>query len=124
MLTFKQYVTEQSIAGGFNIARADMPQIADQDAFAKYLQFIGITVVKGPVALPTIKPTQSEYDPAKVASMTSPYGSIIVAADGYILDGHHRYFAALRDQDEIDAHWCDASINQLLKHANDFLSDE
>lgn len=124
MLSFNQYVSEQSIAGGFNIARSNMPQIADQTAFASYLEFLGITVVKGPVALPTIKPTQTEYDQAKVDGMTAPYGSIIVSADGYILDGHHRYFAALRDQEEIDAHWCDVGINQLLKHANDYLSDE
>jgi hypothetical protein len=124
MLSFNQYVTEQSIAGGFNIPRASMPQIADQEGFAKYLEFIGISVVKGPVALASIKPTQTEYDQAKVDSMTAPYGSIIVANDSFILDGHHRYFGALRDQDEIDAYSCDATINQLLKHANDYLSDE
>lgn len=124
MLSFNQYVTEQSIAGGFNIPRASMPQIADQAAFAAYLEFMGVSVVKRPVTLSTIKPTQTEFDQAKVDSMTAPYGSIIIASDSFILDGHHRYFGALRDSEEIDAYCCDAPINQLLRHANDYLSDE
>lgn len=124
MLSFNQYVTEQSVIGGFNIPRASMPQIADQTAFAAYLEFIGISVKKGPIALTSVKPTQTEFDQAKVDGMTGPYGSIIVSTDGYILDGHHRYFAALRDQLEIDCYACDAPINQLLAHANDYLSDE
>jgi len=124
MLSFNQYVTEQSIAGAFNIPRSSMPQIADQEAFAAYLEFLGITVTKGPIALDAIRPTQTEFDQDKVDSMTAPYGSIITSTDGCILDGHHRYFGALRDQSEIDCYACDAPINQLLKHANDFLSDE
>lgn len=126
MLSFKQYVHEQSVIGGFNISRADMPQIDDQKAFAAYLEFVGVPVSHGLNQLSSIKPTQNEFDPAKVASIKAPYGSIIVSSDNFILDGHHRFFAAQADpeHDMIYAYVCSATINQLLKHANDFLSDE
>lgn len=126
MLSFKQYVHEQSVVGGFNIARADMPQITDQDAFAAYLEFVGVQVIKLPVPVSNIKPTQVEFDQAKVDSIKAPYGSIIVADDNFILDGHHRFFAAKADVDcdMIDAWVCATPINQLLKHAYEFLSDE
>ena len=126
MLSFKQYVHEQSVIGGFNISRADMPQIVDQEAFVAYLEFVGVQVIKLPVPVAHIKPTQVEFDQAKVDNIKAPYGSIIVAEDNFILDGHHRFFAAKGDAgcDMIDCIMCGTPINQLLKHANDFLSDE
>ena len=126
MLSFNQYVTEQSIVGGFNIPRASMPQIADQEGFARYLEFLGVDVRFVKSHLNFLKPTQTEFDPEKVAAINAPYGSIVVSSDGYILDGHHRFFAAVADQscDSIDTYTCDATINHLLKHANDYLSDE
>lgn len=126
MLTFKQYLQEQSVAGGFNISRADMPQIHDQEAFAAYLEFMGVPVVRESVHLAKVKPTQVEYDPAKVANIKAPYGPIIVAEDYFVLDGHHRFFAADADAecDMIDACVCMVPINQLLRHAQEFLSDE
>lgn len=126
MLSLKQYIQEQSIVSGFNIPRSDMPQIADQEAFASYLSFLGVQVLKTPVSLSAIKPLQKEFDPDKVASIKAPYGQIIVADDNYIIDGHHRFFAAQSDAEclTIDAYVCATSINQLLKHASDFLKDE
>lgn len=126
MLSLKQYIDEQTAIGGFNISRADMPQIDDQEAFAAYLEFVGIAVNRGMVQLGGIKPTQNEFDPAKVANIKAPYGAILVSSDNFILDGHHRFFAAQADDacDMIDAYVCNATINHLLKHASDFLTDE
>ena len=126
MLSFTKFVTEQSVVGGFNIPRASMPQIADQEGFAQYLEFLGVFVQRAPTQLSALKPTQTEFDQAKVDAIKAPYGSIIVSSDGYILDGHHRFFAAVADpsHDSIDTYTCDVTINHLLAHANDYLSDE
>lgn len=129
MISFSQYVAEQSVTGGFNIPRSQMPQIVDQEAFASYLVFAGIKVNKTTVNVAMLRPTQTEFDPEKVAAMAAPYSPIIVSNDGYVLDGHHRYFAAMRDQqatgglNTIEAYVCYEPINQLLKHANEFCNE-
>lgn len=125
MLSFNQYVTEKTVIGGFNIPRASMPQIADQESFARYLEFIGVDVRFVKSHLNFLKPTQTEFDQEKVDSMQAPYGSIIVSNDGYILDGHHRFFAAVADpdHDSIDTYTCGVTINQLLAHAKDYLDE-
>lgn len=126
MLSFTKFVTEKTVIGGFNIPRASMPQIADQESFARYLEFLGVDVRFTKSHLSFLRPTQTEFDQEKVDAMSAPYGAIIVSSDGYILDGHHRYFAAVADpdHDSIDTYTCDATINHLLAHANDYLSDE
>lgn len=121
--SFSQYVARHS---AFNIARSEMPQIADQEAFVQYLEFVGIPVEKVDSPLKTLAPTQVNFDQAKVDAIKPPYGTIIVSDVGHILDGHHRYFAALADPETstISTYLCAAPINQLLKHAKDFLEDE
>jgi len=123
MQSFSQYVAQHS---AFNIARTEMPQIKDPEAFVQYLNFVGIPVEKVDQALKTLSPTQVNFDQAKVDSITAPYGTIIVSDVGHILDGHHRYLAALADPEtsSISTYQCAAPINQLLKHAKDFLEDE
>lgn len=123
MISFSQYVAQHS---AFNIARSQMPQIADPQAFVQYLDFVGIPVEIVDVPLKQLAPTQVNFDQAKVDAIKAPYGPIIVSDVGHILDGHHRYFAALvdPDTDSISTYQCAAPINQLLKHAKDFLDDE
>lgn len=123
MISFSQYVAQHS---AFNIARSQMPQIADQQAFVQYLDFVGIPVDQVDVPLKQLAPTQVNFDQAKVDAIKAPYGPIIVSDVGHILDGHHRYFAALADPsvDSISTYQCADPINQLLKHAKDFLEDE
>lgn len=131
MISFSQYVAEQSVTGGFNIPRSQMPQIADQEAFSSYLVFAGVKVNKTTVNVAMLRPTQTEFDPEKVAAMSPPYSPVIMSNDGYVLDGHHRYFAALRDSaalpvgglNTIEAYVCYTPINQLLKHANEFCNE-
>lgn len=123
MQSFTQYIAEQA---AFNIARSSMPQLNDQAGFVAYLNSVGVPVDKVDTAVDSLRPTQVDFDQAKVDSITQPYGSIIASYDGNILDGHHRWRAAMNDADcdEINTYICHAPINQLLKHANDYLGNE
>lgn len=128
MKSFKSFLEESQtfISGGFNIARCDMPQIDDQDAFIAHIESLGLIAMNTTIPTEVVKPTQIEFDQSKVDKMKSSniIGSIIVADDLYILDGHHRYFATLQNNVKvINAYIVNVSINKLLKIAYEYLED-
>lgn len=119
------YETATYVAGGFNIARSEMPQIEDQEKFADYLESLGYDVMAVAISPKILKPTQIEFDQAKVDSIKgskSDLQPIIVSDDYFVLDGHHRYFAALQmDVANIPVYYVGVGINKLLRHAYEFI---
>jgi hypothetical protein len=80
------------------IPRCEMPQIRneDRDGLIKFLASKGVASSNETVNPGMLKPTQAEYNPAKVDAATSHEGDdrpLIVSADGHILDGHHQWMA-------------------------------
>lgn len=121
---------------GLEIARIDMPQIpkTHRDKFFAELEADGVTVKAERVDPTRMKPTQREMDAVNIAGMakgmrggTFKEGkhTLIASSDGYILDGHHRWAAAVVDRirtgaGDMGIARVDMPIRQLLDRARDF----
>lgn len=106
-------ITKLRIAGtpliggnGLGIARIDMPQIPTslREDFLATLQAKGVTVDKGKVNPLDLKPVQKQIGGARAGAIYNDYrkeGSIpknhriIISQDGYVIDGHHHWAAAV-----------------------------
>ena len=72
------------------------------------------------MAASSLKPTQTEYSPAKVAkakAFTGGNRSILISSDNHVLDGHHQWMAALENGEDIAVIRLDAPIRKLLPMA-------
>lgn len=125
MRSFKTFLEESQtfVSGGFNIARSEMPQLNDIDAFIDHIERSGVLALNIELRVDSLKPTQIEYDQSKVDSMIGKdLGRIVVSNDMFVLDGHHRYFAAAQSGVKtIKAVLVDTTINKLLNAAYAFL---
>ncbi|MFM6989443.1 MAG: hypothetical protein ACKOXG_12400, partial [Arenimonas sp.] len=86
-------------SGTLGIPRADMPQIGAEHrgAFVNFLASRGIERTTEELPADSLKPTQAEFSPRRVAQARERKGgdrSIIVSSDGYVIDGHHQWMAA------------------------------
>lgn len=87
--------------GGLGIKRGDMPQIPSeaQGALITFLAARGITFEEVELRPGQIKPTQEGFYPEAVARakefLGEPARALLVSKDGHLLDGHHRWTAAL-----------------------------
>lgn len=87
--------------GTLNIPRAEMPQVKAEHrgALVNFLNARGVAHEADTEVDPaTLKPTQAEFSPQKVRKAINYQGgdrSILVSSDGYVLDGHHQWLAAL-----------------------------
>lgn len=107
-----------------------MPQIKSEhvDEFIDYIKEMGYDVTNERVPVKTLMPTQSKYNPDKIAGMLKNMnkgilsGKIITSRDNYIVDGHHRYKAILTmDEDELmSIIRVQADIDELLDIAHSF----
>lgn len=124
MISFTTFIAEQNICipGGMNIGRSSMPQL-DTDAFVKHLEDNGISVYRN-TDIKDVKPLQVNIDTAKVSEIASKGAAnispIIVSSDGYVLDGHHRYFASKAVDCAVDGYVVELPINKLLKIALEY----
>lgn len=114
-------------SGSLGIPRAEMPQIKAEHrgALVQYLRGKGIEHgAEEDVDPATLKPTQAEFSPAKVAKAKGSDGgrSILVSADDHVLDGHHQWRAALEKGEPIKVIRFAAPMAELLPAALDFPS--
>lgn len=128
MKTFRQFIQEEMAVGSaFPISRQEMPQINNLDDFYHYVSQFGIGVFEAFGTIDHLRPTQHEFDQDKVDRIIdSGFNKtpIIISQDNFVLDGHHRYFAALQSNIEIRYDQLDANITDCLKHALDYVSGE
>jgi N12 class adenine-specific DNA methylase len=113
--------------GTIGIPRAEMPQIKQEHrgAFVNYAEARGITHEEDTVPAASLKPTQAEFAPAKVQKfLDNDAGdrAVLVSSDGYVLDGHHQWVAALDKGGDVRVIRLNASIRDLLPIAHDFPS--
>lgn len=109
------------------IPRAEMPQIKAEHrgALVNFLESKGIERKSGEVPASSLKPTQAEFSPAKVerwAKDGESSRSILVSSDGYVLDGHHQWVAALEANDPVKVIQFNAPIKDLLGAVDEFPS--
>lgn len=118
MLKFKEFIKEEMVPySGFVLARNQMPQIKNIDHFQNYVDQLGIETKLYTAKVYSFQPTQFEYDDKKVAKIIDEgiTKAIIVSEDNFVLDGHHRYFAAKFANLEIPILKVLLPINKLLK---------
>jgi len=129
MKSFNYFIKEQ-----FSIARVNMPQIDDLEAFKGFVVSQGLDYSVNTDTVSHINPLQSvgedEYkirnicmsirkDPDSIVDMKP----IIVSDDGYVIDGHHRYYAAIREDVKIPYIVIHTTANKLLKIAYEFTTN-
>lgn len=110
--------SEQS--GTLGIPRAEMPQVKAQDrgAMVNFLKARGIDSSNEVMPANAIKPTQAEFSPAKVqeaANRQDGNRSIIVSADGYVVDGHHQWMAQRQKGEPVKVIKLDQPIGDVLQ---------
>jgi len=110
--------------GNLNISREKMPQISeeDQEIFFKYLKDHGVKITKTKILAKDLKPTQKTINLSAVNKLLKTNSSklkkpIIVSSDNYVIDGHHRWLAALNKNRESKVNVIKSSIpvKQLIK---------
>lgn len=114
-------------SGTLGIPRAEMPQIKAEHrgAMMGFLKARGIDGQQETIPSAAIKPTQAEFSPAKVKKALDREGgsrSIIVSADGYVVDGHHQWLAAREKGEPIQAIRLDQNIGDVLAALKDMPS--
>lgn len=112
-----------SFASGFNIHRRQMPQIDDQQKFADFLKSKDVSVDFTIIPLSDLNPTQFGSDTSNTKPMSGDYTPIICTSDGYILDGHHRFYSLVAAPDcyEAKVMVVDTTINNALSLAYQYL---
>lgn len=114
-------------SGTLDIPRAEMPQIKAEHrgALVNFLKARDVDAVHEEVLADSLKPTQAEYSPKKVAQAKEFTGgdrSILVSSDSHVLDGHHQWLAKLEQGEPIKAIRLDAPIAELLPLVAEFPS--
>ena len=114
-------------SGTKGVPRAVMPQIKAEHrgAMVNFMNARGIAHQEETVPAASLKPTQAEFDRAKVQKAIGfPGGdrSILVSQDGHVLDGHHQWLAARDQGKDVKTIRLDAPIEQLLETARAFPS--
>ncbi|MES2898690.1 MAG: LPD38 domain-containing protein [Pseudomonadota bacterium] len=116
-------------SGTLNVPRAEMPQIKAEHrgAMTNFLKARGVESEQDVVSADSLKPTQSEFSPAKVEKAKSYVGgdrSILVSADGYVVDGHHQWLAKRESGEDVKVIRLKAPISELLATVKEFPSAE
>lgn len=110
------------------VPREHLPQIQQSDIpeFITFANSEGISVKKESVPCDTLKPTQLEYNEGKIIEMDLDFAKngkpIIVSADDYIIDGHHRWVKLFLDcQTNLITVWrFDCNVLDLIACAKRF----
>lgn len=113
-------------SGTLGIPRAQMPQIKqpDREEFIRFLESRGIGNRQESVPADTLKPTQAEYSPGKVAHFAArgmdSGRAVLASSDGRIIDGHHQWMAYRDAGKDVPIVRLDAPASEILKAAHDF----
>lgn len=107
------------------IKRSEMPQVATADypEFIDYLKDNGAHFTKETVPADSLKAIQGEFSDAGVEKALLKRDikkPSIVSSDNYIIDGHHRWLAALNTGTDVDIFKVDIPGKKLLQLVKDF----
>jgi len=111
------------------IKRKDMPQVKSKDypKFLDYMRDNGVTFKKEIIPARDVKAMQDEFSDAGVIKQlkknvelgpnTKP---IILSSDNYIIDGHHRWLAAMNTGNDLNVFRVNMPAKQLYALVNKF----
>src|SRR5665213_1845789 len=113
-----------------NLPREQLPQIKDHGSFRKWLTTNGIQHVSKDVEASALSPTQHDFDETKIKKIRKNLPEarkkpLTVSKSGHILDGHHRWRAAL-DEDphgQFPVLMVNTSIQDLIAKARQYVAD-
>lgn len=116
-------------SGTLGIPRAEMPQVKAEHRgpMVNFLNARGIDHQHEEISAHDLKPTQAEFSPDKVQKakdFKEGDRSILVSADGHVLDGHHQWLAKHDAGETVKAIRLNAPIHDLINHVKDFPSSE
>lgn len=125
--TQKEWQSFPEDSGTLGVPRSEMPQVKAEHrgAMVNYLNARGVAHTEQSVPADSLKPTQGEYSTVKVQKAKEYEGgnrSILVSADGYVLDGHHQWMAAKEQGQEVKVIRLDAPITDLIDMVKEFPS--
>ena len=108
------------------ISRASMPQISREHRadFISYLSALGVNCAIEVVPAASLLPTQSELNPALLDKVREGFDPkvypLLASVDGYVLDGHNRWYVGVERGMNLDTLKADCSIDDLMKLAREF----
>jgi len=107
------------------IRRAEMPQVATKDypEFIDYLKDNGAHFTKDTVSPDSLKAIQGEFSDQGIEKALMKQHikkPSIVSSDNYIIDGHHRWLAAMNTGQKVDIFRVDKPGKELLQLVKDF----
>src|SRR5210317_1611960 len=107
------------------IKRAEMPQVATKDypEFINYLKDNGAHFTKDTVSPDSLKAIQGEFSDQGIEKALMKQHikkPSIVSSDNYIIDGHHRWLAAMNTGQSVDIFRVDKPGKELLQLVKDF----
>ena len=123
-----EWLTFPPDTGTLGIPRAEMPQIKGEHrgALIQFLQGRGINHETVEMPANQLKPTQAEFSTKKVEGWVERREgvdrSVLASSDGYILDGHHQWVAALASGETEKVIRFDVPIQELLAAVREFPS--
>jgi len=133
MKNFKSFILEFKVEvpaakDTLGISRDEMPQVksADYDALIAHLQKNGIKMKKKTVKASSLKATQKNFNSDKIVKAIASIETlgkakpIIVSADNYVIDGHHRWLAAKNVGANIDIIQASVNADELMKSVYSF----
>lgn len=92
----------------FYVPRPLMPQVGDLRAFRRFAKARNVGVDKVTLPASLVEPHQRViWDPERAPSAEGAGKRILISRDRFILDGHHRWFAAQRAGEPVRALWVD-----------------
>lgn len=116
----------------FGIKRQNMPQVKKKyyEQLIQYMKSNGIESKQRQIPAKDLKPTQGEFSENGVIKALNKYVGpnakkkkpLLASMDGYILDGHHRWLAAMNTKPNqlLDVIQFDVPMRQLLTLVLDF----
>jgi hypothetical protein len=116
-----------SLPVSLGISREDMPQIPANkiEEFLSYLKEVGCDYERTTKKASELTPSQNELDTEKADKIWSDGKvdmPIIISLDRYVLDGHHRWFAAKRNDPnyELNCIMLSSNAKPALEIMHDF----
>jgi hypothetical protein len=113
------------------VKRADMPQV-HKDHYPELMQYLknhGARISQSEVPATSLKAVQDEFSDEGVAKMMSKKGGnngttrkkpLLVSADNYIIDGHHRWLASYNLGETVPIFKFSIPVKKLLQLVRDF----
>tara|TARA_B100000929_G_scaffold290599_1_gene284932 strand:- start:76733 stop:77134 length:402 start_codon:yes stop_codon:yes gene_type:complete len=131
MKLLKEYLLSKKPSWpAFCVSRSNMPQL-HYPSFKKFVERLEIGFSESLESnWDDIQPTQTDFDQNKVDKIINSYNEsddktpILISEDRFVLDGHHRYYAAKQGSLPWPIMEINLPINKLMKLAYDFIEYE